>query len=88
MVKIQQPKEYTLENIREVIESHTKCGEFGYIEPGRGLKGKREWIFTKEDVASMIERHRKTREMRPWCYDDSETGWSMVCYLFQKDFLG
>ncbi len=32
MVKIQQPKEYTPENIREVIESHTKSGEFGYIE--------------------------------------------------------
>ena len=76
MVKIQQPKEYTLENIREVIESHTKSGEYGYTEPGRGLNRKREWIFSKEDVASMIERHRKTREMFLWCYDDSETGLS------------
>jgi hypothetical protein len=38
MVKIQQPKEYTLENIQEVIESHTKSAEIGYIEPGCGLK--------------------------------------------------
>ena len=76
MVKIKPPKEYTLENIQEVIESYTSNGEFGYIEPGRGLKGKREWIFTEEDVASMVEKHKKTKEMRLWCYDDSESGQS------------
>ena len=76
MVKIKPPKEYTLEKIKEVIESYTSNGEFGYIEPGRGLKGKREWIFTEEDVKGMMEKHRKAREMRLWCYDDSEIGQS------------
>ena len=76
MVKIKPPKEYTLENIQKLIESHTSNGEFGYIEPGRGLKGKREWIFTEEDIASMIEKHKKSKEMRLWCYDDGELGQS------------
>ena len=74
MVKIKPPKEYTLENIKEVIESYT--GEFGYIEPGCGLIGKWEWIFTEEDVKGMMEKHRKAREMHLWCYDESEMGQS------------
>ena len=76
MIKIKPPKEYTMENIKEVIESYTSNGEFGYIEPGHGLKGKWEWIFTEEDVKGMMEKHRKAREMRLWCYDDSEMGQS------------
>ena len=59
-----------------MLESYTSNGEFGYIEPGRGLKGKQEWIFTEEDVKGVMEIHRKAREMRLWCYDDSETGQS------------
>ena len=73
MIKIKPPKEYTLENIKEEIESYTSKGQFGYIEPGCGLKGKREWIFNEEDVKGMMEKHRKAREVRLWCYDDSET---------------
>ena len=71
IIKIKPPKEYTLESIQEVIESYTSNTEFGYIEPGKGLKGKREWIFTEEDVASMKEKHKKRKELRLWCYDDS-----------------
>ena len=64
MVKIKPPKEYTLENIQEVIKSYTSNGQFGYIEPGHVLKGKREWIFTEEDAASMVEKHNKTKVLQ------------------------
>ena len=43
-----------------MIESYTTNEEFGYIEPGRGLKGKREWLFT-EDVSSMINIRRQEK---------------------------
>ena len=56
-----------------MIESYTTNEEFGYIEPGRGLKGKREWLFTEEDVSSMIDKHKKAREMRLWCYESCQS---------------
>ena len=46
--------------------------EFGYFEPGRGLKGKKEWILDRDDIVKMFERHigrkRKSKEITLWCY--------------------
>ena len=56
-----------------MIESYTTNGEFGYIEPGHGLKGKQEWLFTEEDVSSMIDKHKKAREVRLWCYESCQS---------------
>ena len=45
--------------------------EFGYVEPGHGLKEKKEWIFDEEDIKRMIEVHtrsKKAREISLWCY--------------------
>ena len=50
---------------------HTNNKEFGYVEPGHGLKEKRVWIFTEEDVSAMVEKHiKKKKELRFWCYSD------------------
>ena len=62
--KIKPPKDYTLKNIQEVIEAYTTNKEFGYIEPGHSLKGKREWLLT-EDFLSMINIRR--HEKCDWC---------------------
>ena len=71
IVKVKRQEVYTLETIQEVIESYTSNTEFGYVEPGKGLKGKREWIFSEEDVKSMVQKHKKKKELHLWCYDDS-----------------
>lgn len=48
--------------------------EFGYFEPGHGLKGKKEWILDGDDIKKMMERHggKKTKEITLWCYSGSE----------------
>ena len=48
--------------------------EFGYIEPGHGLKGKKEWILDEEDVEKFLEkcREKKHGECTLWCYSKGE----------------
>ena len=42
---------------------------FGYIEPGRGLRGKLRFLVCNEDLNNMYSVHkRKTYEVTLWCY--------------------
>lgn len=44
--------------------------EFGYIEPGHGLKGKKEWILDEKDLKQFLEKYRskKMKEFTVWCH--------------------
>lgn len=81
MVKCQPiPEGVSLDSLQEILlqsfpegtrKPHIEEMEFGYIEPGHGLKGKKEWIFDDDDIKRMIEAHtggKKAREIYLWCY--------------------
>ena len=55
---------------KDIYKPTEKKLEFGYIEPGHGLKGKKEWISDDEDVKEFLEKYRKkkTKEFTLWCY--------------------
>ena len=42
--------------------------EFGYVEPGHGLKGKKEWIVDDNDVQEFWEKCGGKKEATLWCY--------------------
>ena len=42
--------------------------EFGYVEPGHGLKGKKEWIVDDDDMQEFWEKYRGKKEVTLWCY--------------------
>lgn len=46
-------------------------GNFGYIEPGHGLKGRQQWIVQDTDVQEMYRAYSKRREILLWCVQPS-----------------
>lgn len=42
--------------------------EFGYVEPGHGLKGKKEWIVDDNDVQEFWEKCGGKKEATLWCH--------------------
>lgn len=42
--------------------------DVGYIEPGHGLKGKKQWLFTDGDVEEMYKKHLGKRNIHLWAY--------------------
>jgi len=44
--------------------------DFGYVEPGHGLKGKKEWILDDEDAKKFVDKWRgkKNGECTLWCF--------------------
>ena len=45
--------------------------EFGYVKPGHGLKGKKEWIIDSKDMQEFIGKYGdklKKKEITFWCY--------------------
>ena len=47
--------------------------EFGFIEPGHGLKGKKQWIKSDEDIIMIetVEKYEHKKEIMLWCYSTS-----------------
>ena len=64
--------------MRELILSSFPCDvprpdvdklEFGYIEPGHGLKGKKEWILDDDDLKHFLGKYQSNnKELTLWCY--------------------
>ena len=54
----------------DIPQPHADKLEFGYIEPGHGLKGKKEWIFDDNDAKEFLARfkNKKKKEFTLWCY--------------------
>ena len=42
--------------------------EMGYVEPGHGMRGKKVWLFTDEEVNNMYEKHQGKPGICLWCY--------------------
>lgn len=42
--------------------------DIGYIEPGHGMKGKKHWLFTDDDVEEMYKKHLGKRSILLWAY--------------------
>lgn len=45
--------------------------DIGYIEPGHGLKGKKQWLHSNDDLAVMYEKHAGRRSILLWAYSVS-----------------
>ena len=44
--------------------------DMGYIEPGHGLKGKKQWLSTDDDLTAMYEKHVGKRNILLWTYSN------------------
>ena len=45
--------------------------EFGYIKPGHGLRGKKEWVLDNEDLKELFgkcEGKKSVKQLTLWCY--------------------
>ena len=42
--------------------------QIGYIEPGDGLKGRKLWLHTDNDLQGMYEKHQGKKSIQLWCY--------------------
>ena len=45
-----------------------KVVDLGYIEPGHGMKGRKQWLNTDSDVDVMYEQHAGKRNILLWAY--------------------
>ena len=46
--------------------------EFGYIKPGHGLRGKKEWVLDDEDLKELFgkcEGKKSVKQLTLWCYN-------------------
>jgi len=56
--------------------------DFGYVEPGHGLRGKKEWILDDDDAKKFVDKWKGKwhGECTLWCYskgeDKKHTKWS------------
>ena len=50
--------------------------DLGYLEPGHGTKGKKQWLNTDEDIQVMYENHEGKRSIQLWaCPTCSRKEW-------------
>ena len=69
---IKDLKEIILDNFPETeLLPDVQDMEFGYIEPGHGLRGKKEWL-SMDDVTEMLQIHKDKKEVMLWCYSHKE----------------
>ena len=40
----------------------------GYVEPGHGMKGRKIWIHSDDDVKIMYEKHDQKKSILLWSY--------------------
>ena len=70
---IKDLKEIILDNFPETeLLPDDQDMEFGYIEPGHGLRGKKEWLSMDDDVTEMLQIHKDKKEVMLWCYSHKE----------------
>lgn len=69
----EETKDFIVDNLPE-DEAVEHDFQFGFIEPGHGLKGKKEWITTDEDVEEMFEKHNGKKDITLWCYRKPKGG--------------
>ena len=43
----------------------------GYVEPGHGMKGRKIWIHTDDDVKMMYEKYDKKKSILLWYYTEA-----------------
>ena len=78
----------SLESIKTALkELDHIVGNIGYIEPGRGLKGKQKWLLDDSDVSQMYAVHKNKREVMLYAFVDHQvkggnpSAPSHLCYL-------
>ena len=53
--------------VNEACQGKVSLENFGYIEPGRGVKGKQRWLACSEDLEELYEVHQGKKEILLWC---------------------
>lgn len=56
------------EAVLEVCKENVSLDNFGFIEPGHGVKGKQRWLISNEDLKDMYAIHQGKKEILLWCY--------------------
>lgn len=71
--------------------------DIGYIEPGHGSKGRKQWINTDEDVEVLFSKHKGKKSILLWAYsrmlkqmgrNQSAVAESASCSVEQKELSG
>ena len=62
-------------SVEELIESFDTSleftpSDFGFIQPGHGLKGRQRWIRDDADLEEMYNDYPKKHDFLLWCYTD------------------
>ncbi len=59
----------TLEEMKQSLTRMLKfpVENFGYIEPGHGLRGRQQWMVQDGDLHEMYKSYNKRREILLWC---------------------
>ena len=60
----------SIEELRSVLKSDLQFlpSEFGFVEPGHGLRGKQRWIHAATDIEEMYNRYPGKRDFLFWCF--------------------
>ena len=45
----------------------------GYVEPGHGSKGRKQWLYTDEDIMAMYEKHKGKSAILFWMHSTPPT---------------
>ena len=59
----------TMAEMKRSLSSYLKfeVDNFGYIEPGHGLKGRQQWVVQDDDLKQMYRSYSKRSEILLWC---------------------
>ena len=60
----------SVEELRDELKSTLQFlpSEFGFVEPGHGLRGKQRWIHDDADIEEMYNGFPRRRDFLFWCY--------------------
>ena len=68
--RVKYTEKFNFVDVRTKLQSlDVATKDFGYIEPGHGVKGRQMWLGTEDDLHEMYQIHDKVRsEILLWCY--------------------
>ena len=70
---IKDSKKLILSNFPETIDAPDDKTWNLDLLPGHGLRGKREWLSSSDDVTEMFEQRKDKKEIMLWCYSHNKT---------------
>ena len=79
--KLKSTSKFTsVEEVQDSFRSDLEFvpSEFGFIEPGHGLKGRQKWIRDDVDLEEMYTDHPRKQDFLFWCYSNASASHKIV----------